>query len=439
MGPANALFRLSNAYITTGRTIKKRPCLTRIATLEAGTAGLRSAGGVLNTFYESGTLTHANTLFRANKVPHPSVSQLVRRAHFGENFNGYLYAVAEYQDGSVWHHYLDGTAPPRVTDVNCSQSPIIRKINQKLYAESGENVRFCATSAPRDWTSVSNAGFIAAGTNAAGESTVKALGEYQGGLGIYFADSMQLWDVKSDPTLNAIKSNAGIGTIHKDTPIALAGDLVALAAMGLRSVSQTALTNNLQENDIGSAIDALRAEIAFSDRPFSIFYPKLGQLWIINGTKAYVYSFSKSVKLSAWSTYTFPVTIDAAAVLVNELYLRSNNDVYRVDNTAYSDDGAVPTVDVEMFYQDGKSSGILKQFMGFDGVGTGSPSISFKWDTNNQSLVTDPLQIVGDMRPGVMTPMELASVSVAPVISHALNEGFELQALQLYYEPLGSV
>jgi len=42
---ANRLRVLRNAYTTEGRTIRKRPGLTKIATLEAGTEGLFAGKG----------------------------------------------------------------------------------------------------------------------------------------------------------------------------------------------------------------------------------------------------------------------------------------------------------------------------------------------------------------------------------------------------------
>ena len=69
---ANRLRRLDNCYVTTGRTIKKRPGLTLVTTLEPGTVGLRAAGGKLNTFYGVGTVSHADTRFLPNKVAHPT-------------------------------------------------------------------------------------------------------------------------------------------------------------------------------------------------------------------------------------------------------------------------------------------------------------------------------------------------------------------------------
>jgi hypothetical protein len=51
MSRPNILRTLLNAYVTTGKTIKKRPCLQSVATLEAGTVGLKSFNGKLQTFY----------------------------------------------------------------------------------------------------------------------------------------------------------------------------------------------------------------------------------------------------------------------------------------------------------------------------------------------------------------------------------------------------
>ncbi len=439
-GP-NVLWVLNNAYITTGRVIRKRPCLRRVATLEAGTVGLRSAGGVLNTFYAQGTITHANPLFVANKAVHPTNAALVPTvAHYGENFNNFLYAAVEYNDGSIKHHYFDGAAPgaTHIVDANCPNSKQVAKLQQKIYAASGEVVRFCKTSTPRDWTTANDAGDLAAGTNAAGSSTVTAIGEFRKMLGVFFADSTQIWSVDADPANNALNSTAnGIGTTYSKSPATLSGDLIFLGKAGFRSLSLIALTNNLQENDVGSAIDKLRTEVADADDPISVYYPALGQLWTINGSRVYVYSFSRSVKLSAWSTFDLAVNADAAAVLSNDLYIRSGNDVYIVDPNSFSDNGNIPLVSVEMYYQDAKAPGILKMFNGFDGVVVGSPSIAFKFDPNNTALQTDFAQIEGDLRPGQLYPMEVTATSIAPVFTHQADEAFQLDQLNCYYSLLG--
>lgn len=440
MGAANVLFALNNAYSTTGNSIRKRPCLTKTATLEAGTKGLKAAGGVLNTFYESGAIVHANPLFVANKVAHPTLSQPVAKVHYGELFNGFLYCSIEYSDGSVKHHYLDGTAPTYVIDVNCPNTKQVRKINQKIYGPVAGNVRYCKTAVPRDWTTVSDAGSISAGSQAGGSDQVSALGVYQQKLTVFFSDSMQVWTVDSNPAnISLTGTSANVGTKHYLSPSELASDEIFLAKQGFRSVALVAISNNLQENDVGSAIDALRPDIGDTDTLISIYYPTLGQLWWIDGTKAYVYSYARSKKLSAWSTYEFPVSISDAAVLAGDLYLRSGDIVYRVDNTVYADDGVIPEVSIDMYYQDQKGSGILKQFMGFDAITRGSPSIGFKFNADDETLMTDALPVTGDMRRGDLYPMEICATSVAPYIRHQTNEAFELFMIQMYYESLGPV
>jgi hypothetical protein len=209
---ANRLRTLRNAYVTTGRTIRKRPGLNFIATLEVGTSGLRAAGGKLNTFYGSGSIVHFDARFVANKIPHPtSPSEAVTRIHFADVFNGYLYVAAQYANGDIRHHYIDSTAAltawaattayslgdirrpaidnglryevttagtsggseptwpttvnatvadgsvvwtcraTAITDTNCPHSASVVKKSSKIFAVDDEVVRFCATSAPRDW------------------------------------------------------------------------------------------------------------------------------------------------------------------------------------------------------------------------------------------------------------------------------------------------
>lgn len=441
VAPAIVQYVLRNAYITTGYAIRKRPCARKVAILEPGTAGLKAGGGVLNTFYESGAIVHANALFKANRAAHPTTSQPVARAHFGEMFNGYLYAVLEYRDGSVWHQYFDGTVPPRVVDANCPQTKETLKLKQKMYGKSGSNVRFSATAAPRDWTAVSDAGFIAAGDQAAGSNVVTALGDYLGDLIVFFDDSLQDWLVDPDPANFTLKTNASIGTKHHNTAQTLAGDLILLAKPGFRSVSQVALSanNNLQESDVGSPIDKLRDEIADTDLTRMVFYPLLGQLWTINGSTVYVYSYSKTNKLSAWSTFEFPFEIDDATVLNSSLYMRSGDTVYVIDAAEYTDDGVVPLVEAELGYQDGKAPGILKMFTGFDFTGIGSAEIAFGYDSRNVALATDYVTLTGDTRPDALAPMDLSCVSISPKFRHQLNEEFQIDALQLYYERLGAV
>jgi hypothetical protein len=586
---ANRLRVLTNAYVTNGRAIKKRPCLAHVATLEAGTVGLRGGGGRLNTFYGSVAVAHANPLFRSNRVAHPDTATEPELIHFYDTFLGYGYAAVQYENGTIKHHYIDaggltgwatgvtytegdtirpsttngyryqmtsgdqkGTftvtiAAPAVftnvahgmsvgnpvrftttgalptglavdttyyvsatptadtfrvsatlggadvtttgsqsgvhslrrytgitggvepvwpttpgatvtenagnneitwtcystaiTDTNCPHTKQVITQESKILSISvdGETVRYCATNLPRDWTTPSDAGFIPSGIQATGESEAKALGQFRKDLAILFSDSTQVWNIDPDPALITLTSNVeNVGTNFSKSPAALAGDLFFLSENGIRSVSVITLTDNLEDNDVGSPIDNLiQSEILASDDPVSIYYPGLGQYWLVNGATVYAYSFSRTSKVAAWSKYTLPFVPSDVTVLNSKLYMRNGDDVYSMERDVYSDFGTPPQVTIEFPFLDQKSSGILKQYMGADMVGTGTFDVQYRFTVNNQSLITDPVTYTGDTRPETQTPMELCAVAIAPVITHRADEDFQLDMMQFYLEELG--
>jgi hypothetical protein len=508
----NILRILQNAYVTTGKTVKKRPCLQSVATLEAGTVGLKSFKGKLQTFYGDGTpIVHANTLFTANKVPHWTSGAAPTKIHYADQYNALLYVVAEFAGPVYRHYYLDdptawvtatayavgvfrrptvangyryevtailgtgtsGGAEPvwpttvgstvidnaganqitwtcrtfAVTDSNCPHTKPVMKQSQKIFAAGtgGDTARFCKTGDPRDWSAVNDAGFLPVGLYARGSDQVTAIGLYGNkSIVVFFSDNSQLWLTDPNPANMSLTWNIeGVGTLFAKASGPVSHDLFFLAQTGFRSASVQQLTNNVQEADIGSAIDALvRADIVASDDPISIYYPKLGQFWSINGTRAWVYSFSRASKISAWSKFTFPFTIDDACVLNQELYVRTGNDVYKVTDAVTKDGvSSIPLVDVLMYPQDGKRPGVSKMFTGMDFIGTGTPTISYQFfDPDTQDIrETTGYEYPAMTEPGGLYPVELLTTRIAPHLQHQKDEAFEIGALMLHYENLGAV
>ena len=439
---ANRLRGLTNAYITTGKQIQKRPCLSLVASLEPGTKGLRAAGGKLNTFYQSGAIAHANTLFRANKVPHPTVSQLVARVHFADMFLGYVYAAIEYADGSVWHHYIDGTPASHIADANCPQSKGVIKATNKIWAINGETVRFCAAGAARDWTTASDAGFLPVGRYQTGSDQCLALGTFQRQLVAFFVDGTQLWDIDEDPANNALNKQVfGVGTQYPASPASFATDVFFLSDIGFRSITvSTTIQDNFQDVDIGSPIDALvTPSLPSSLNPAASYVPGYGQYWCFVGDTAWVYTFSRMAKISCWSRYDFGVTVDAFAALNNKLYIRSGDQVFEVTRSVFTDNGQPVPVSIDLPYVDAKSPGNLKQFWGADMVAIGTPSLAFGYDPNDTSKVTEAYEYTGDTRTSTLHPVDVAAVNISPIITHEADEDFRLDALTLYFHDLGAV
>jgi hypothetical protein len=442
----NILQVLTNAYVTNGKAIRKRPCLSFVATIEPGTVGLKAGRGKLNTFYGQGSVVHANTLFTANKVEHPTLLQGVTKVHFADQYNGYIYVSVEYQDSTVKHHYLDTNPVTVVADANCPHTKQVAKQAQKIFARGATDpstVRYCKTGDPRDWSAASDAGFLPAGLYAKGSDEVTAIGPFQrSGLWIAFGDNSQVWTVDPDPENNVLlDSIEGIGTIYHRAAGSVSRDLFFYAQSGFRSVSLVSITNNLQDNDVGSAIDKLvRAQISASDDPLSLYYPKLGQFWSINGSTVWAYTFSRTSKVSAWSKFTLPFTVDDATVLNQELYVRTGDDVYVVSDSVYKDGSiSIPLVDVQMYYQDGKRPGVLKQFMGMDMIGTGQWTVSHLFAADNEALESQAYELPAITEPNSLHPVELMATRIAPHFQHQKDEAAEINAAMLHYENLGAV
>ncbi len=266
----------------------------------------------------------------------------VAKVHFGDVFNGFLYSSVEYSNGTILHHYLDGATPTRIADANCPNTKSVIKLEQKMWAINGDKVRFTATGNPRDWTSGSDAGFLPVGLKQKGSDSALALGQYkEGNLVVFFADGAQLWNVDPDPAQHTF-SQALLGSqskYHRGIAL-LFQDLYFLSDFGFRSISESVLTESQAELDVGSPIDSVIQAVlpvSATERPTAVFNPSLGQYMCAIESTIYVFTFSRTAKITAWSEYTMPWTVDDMAVLDGTVYLRNGDDVYKFDESAYRD------------------------------------------------------------------------------------------------------
>jgi len=444
------------------------------------------------------------------------ITTAVTKIHYGDVFNGKVYAAVEYADSTIQHHYLDGSAGSRITDTNCPQTKGVVKIENKIWAVNGDTVRFSSTGNPRDWTTTQDAGFLPVGLKQRGANNSLALGQYKvNQLVVFFDDGAQLWTVDPDPALHSFTQLLpGSSTQYHKGIAHLFQDLYFLSNFGFRSISESALITSQIELDIGSPIDAIiqpLLPITPTDSPQAIFAPELGQYMAKIGTTVFVFTMSQTAKISAWSEYTFPWAVDDIAVLDGVVYLRSGDNVYKMDDavnfdgyetgktitvmasggsgittitsaahgrangdtvtiagttsyngtfiissvatntfniaTAFVADDATGTYTVgtlfefemQMGFIDAKKPGVLKIWQGTDSVSTGSASLSFRYDPRESTFETDPITLTSDTRPDTMTPVEISSVSLSPIIKNSSDEDFQLDAISLYYENLEAV
>lgn len=109
--PPGTLRKLLNAHITRGREIERRKAFVDVGELPPRTFGLHSVKNRLMVFGSDPRPAGLPPIVRYQRLQPPGGASMVK-LHSAENFQGKIYAVAEYSSGQVFHFY-DGE---RVTD-----------------------------------------------------------------------------------------------------------------------------------------------------------------------------------------------------------------------------------------------------------------------------------------------------------------------------------
>lgn len=461
---SSKLWTLRNAYVTTGRRIKKRPGLAPVSYALSGSFGLASLGGDLTVFIPETSTFVAPSGVASIKLTDPqgSGTTTMFSIDYASMFGGFPYVVARYSVFSsdptlMQHHYVDGSLDTRVTDVNCPQGftghSFVAQAASRIFAVAGGTAagvaRYSAAGDARDWTTASDAGFLPVGLQQnTADSAAIGIGAFQDALVVFFQDGVQVWTVAVDPTANRIERRLpGVGTNEGLSLGAFSNDLSFLASNGFRSIRASSNTDRLDDHDIGSPIDDLvQADAASVSDPLmhslirGYWLNTVGQYWAVfpdgAGSKAWVYSFSRASRIAAWSEYTFPFIITDIAAHLNSVYLRTASSLYRLDKDQYTDDGEPIEVEVQMAFQDAKTPGVDKMWDAADFSLVGSPAVSYLYDPRDETKETSAYTISGDTRPGDLIPVEVVSPSIAPRFIHSANEAFELNACQLYFQNL---
>ncbi len=438
---ANRLRKMKNAYVTTGLATAKRPGFRKIADLEPGTKGLFSANGKLNTF-SSQAVSHKDATFQSHQLD--TDGKNIKDIWYTDIFNGYLYTVAEYEDGTIQHHYLDNSGNTKVTDANCPQTKACVKMQSKMFSvgKDGDTVRYSKTGDARDWTESDDAGFLPTGLNARGDKTANALGIYKKNLVVFARDNAQIWVVDPDPTAMVLEDLVeNVGTSFPRTVANVGGDIYFLGDYGFRSITTLQYTNNLADVDVGSPIDSLVRQ-ALKDpnvNPRSFYFYGTGQYVCAVGNHLFVYSFSRTSKVAAWSEYFLGFPIDAVAENNQRLYVRSGDAVYQLDDEYHTDDGQQYEMLVELPYMDFKKPGILKHITGLDVVFEGKGLVSIGYNVNDPDAFTPELLVKGNTRPGGRIPVECMGTEFAVRVRNYDDQPFQLNGITLYYELLDTI
>ncbi len=108
---ADTLYDLVNGRLTDAGTVKCRPGTIRIATLNALTKGLCAFNDTFHVFCHVVVAVPAG--FTLKIIVHPDATAAVpivlSRIHFAAPFLGFLYVVAEFEDGNIYHYWLSSS------------------------------------------------------------------------------------------------------------------------------------------------------------------------------------------------------------------------------------------------------------------------------------------------------------------------------------------
>lgn len=458
---ANRLWTLTNAYITSGKKIRKRPGLRYIGAI-TNAVGLHEVNDAPVVFAQSGTTGAAPS--------EASVLTLTRLGSYNlyavtycENFLGYPYVVAWWAPTKtglyqVRHHYVD-TAPSNiVADVNCPHGASVTKAASRIFSIDGEDVAYCAAGDPLDWTTASDAGFLPAGLQSDTRASCTAVGTFEDALVVLFPGGSQIWDVAVDPSANQIRRRMrGAGTVHPQSLASFYRDLVFATRYGARSISVQENVDRIDETDVGVPVDSLVAAAdeahrqslsteGNASRVVGKWLAQLGQYWLIyprtDGTSdVFVYSFSRSSKIACWSLYQLPIFVTGICEASGTVYLRDSGRLFALDESVHQDEvgaGAAIAVDVQMAFQDAKLPGVEKMFYGADFVFSGTADVSYLYDPRDTSKETAAYSVTGDTRTTTVVPVEVSAAAIAPRFRHSANEAFEIGLLTLYFHSLSA-
>jgi hypothetical protein len=338
----------------------------------------------------------------------------------------------------------------RIEDTRCPNSKQVAIIASKVWSADDDVVGFCAVNNARDWTTPDDAGFLPTGLQQGGSVITAVLNTYRSNLVNFSSSTFSMWGVDPDPAANAIiDTMEGIGSIYQFAAQPVANDLFFLTALGVRTVGIAVGADNLASGDVGMPIDeliqdAVAAGVTSGYTPRGLYYPAAGQYWLAIGPQVFVYTMNQAGAAGAWSRYVFPHTIDAHAQLDNDLYIRDGSTVWKMTDTVNYDETPTGSPPYPKTYYDSviqwpaiDSGGVgqTSMMVGFDIVGTGTPTVQFGFDQLDFSVMTAPYVVPADTLTGYPISMPLSAPTIIPKITYtgAAGNFWSLQLLNLYW------
>lgn len=157
-------------------------------------------------------------------------------------------------------------------------------------------------------------------------------------------------------------------------------------------------------------------------------------------SSVFVYTMNKVGSIGAWSRYVFPWEVEDHTQLEDDLYLRSGDAIYILDEDVLTDEDAngdpVEVVgEIRWPYLDFGAPGVTKRLIGFDMVGTGTVTVQFGYDQRDFDVLTPEYTIEADTVPGSIIGFPWAAPSFSLRLQFSSTDGpWEWLATQVYLQ-----
>jgi len=334
--PAGTLRKLRNAVITAGGEIAKVQPFELFATAPTTSVGLLGDQQYIYTVAKTGDAAAAapgpTTLGVLNVACPVSLQELFDY----DRWAGQFYVVVYGVDG-ITRHYLNGVDVPVSDD-----SYNVKLHRRKMYRLGGDGVvRFSVSGDP---ATLADAGsLVGSGSFAPPEYDSEMTNP--GGIEVYYSDiaifsayAAQIWAINADPAQNQYKQTLRqAGTIAwRSVKQYGSGDVLYLAADGIRSLRARDESLAASVSDIGSPLDPVISDLrrekgiwSYLRLAISLLEPYSGRFWLVLPDRIFVLSAFPTPHITAWSEIAPPfvtggVTITGAAVGGDKIFLRDS-------------------------------------------------------------------------------------------------------------------
>ncbi len=245
----------------------------------------------------------------------------------------------------------DGYYPTRINPkFNIGDDMV--KLQGKIYLidTSNDYIRYCATLRPDAWDAsgadAGDAGFLNVKEHAVGDRDIVGLFALNGQLVVVFENSVQVWAVDPDESLNRLVATySGPGTHFTHSISVVTNDLYYLSEGGFRSLVTQTVTGERREGDIGAPIQQLTD--AETTAPVASIWSQARSQYLCvypigeNLSRVYAFTSSSISEKAGWTTWEIPISVDYMVEMAGKLYFRTGVKVYEmqeIDKDFGSDD-----------------------------------------------------------------------------------------------------